>query len=285
MRLNFRKLTTAASVAVVSALAWSGSVQAPPQILGLVASNGPIPLKCDSYYCAAEFTTFCLQQERKGAPRNHVYHAHNGGEGIRILGPKATGEVVEMANGSALEIIAPRGQTVVNMSVPKRMLDKFGVTKVAIEIAPNVSLLPQEKPNDYNAQSEQDIAIATGPLRELGTKLVDQNKAKVAAADVLNRVITLLPEGNRAASTRLRNSVWEKVAASLPKDDVYNGAITDAKQTFDSCHVHSTGKAFTRSTSVTGRNSLSLRNCLTIGHDELISPLNKTYWEAVKFGS
>ncbi|MBH63181.1 MAG: hypothetical protein CL569_12200 [Alphaproteobacteria bacterium] len=146
MRLNFRKLTTAASVAVVSALAWSGSVQAAPQILGLVASNGPIPLKCDSYYCAAEFTTFCLQQERKGPPRNHVYHAHNGGEGIRILGPEATGEVVEMANGSALEIIAPRGQTVVNMSVPKRMLDKFGVTKVAIEIAPNVSLLPQENP-------------------------------------------------------------------------------------------------------------------------------------------
>ena len=30
---------------------------------------------------------------------------------------------------------------------------------------------------------------------------------------------------------------------------------------------------------------MSLRNCLTVGHDALISPLNKVYWEAVKFGS
>ena len=45
MRLTFGKLTAAASVAVVTALTWSGSAQAAPQILGLVASNGPIPLK------------------------------------------------------------------------------------------------------------------------------------------------------------------------------------------------------------------------------------------------
>lgn len=176
-------------------------------ILGLVASNGPIPLKCDTFYCAADFSTFCLQQERKGPSRNQKYHAYNGGEGIRVAGLNSSGDVVEIADESALDIIAPRGQTVVKMSIPKRLLDKFGVTQVAIKIAPDVSLLPEEKPNDYNGQSEQDIAIATGPLRQLGTKVVDQNKAKVAAADVLNRVITLLPPGNRAASTRVRDSV------------------------------------------------------------------------------
>lgn len=285
MRLTFRKLIIAAFVAAGSALAWSGSAQAAPQILGLVASNGPIPLKCNTFYCAADFTTFCLQQERKGPSRNQVYHAHNGGEGIRVLGVKPSGEVAEIANGSALEIIAPRGQTVVNMSFPKRLLDKHGVVRVAIDIGANVSLLPEEKPNDYNRQTEQDIAIATGPLRELGTRVVDQNKAKVAAADVLNRVVTLLPPGNRAASTRVRNSVWDKVAVTLPSDDVYRSAISTAKRTFDNCHVHTEGSAYTRSTSVTGRNSLSLRDCLTVGHDALISPLNKTYWDAVKFGS
>lgn len=285
MRLEFGKLTTAASAAVIAVLAWSGAAQSAPQILGLVASNGPIPLKCDTFYCAADFTTFCLQQERKGPSRNHVYHAYKGGEGIRILGLKSTGEVIEIADGSALDIIAPRGQTVVNMSLPKRLLDKHGVTQVAIDIAPNVSLVPEEKPNDYNKQTEQDIAIATGPLRELGTKVVDQNVAKVAAADVLNRVITLLPPGNRAASKRLRDSVWSKVAASVPQDDAYRSAMETAKQTFDGCHVNSDGSAYTRSTSVTGRNSLSLRNCLTVGHDQLISPLNKTYWDSVKFGS
>ena len=285
MRLTFGKLTAAASVAVVTALTWSGSAQAAPQILGLVASNGPIPLKCDTFYCAADFSTFCLQQERKGPSRDHKYHAYNGGEGIRVVGLNSSGEVVEVADGSVLDIIAPRGQTVVSMSLPKRLLEKLGVTQVAIEIAPNVSLLPEEKPNDYNGQSEQDIAIATGSLRQLGTKVVDQNKAKVAAADVLNRVITLLPPGNRAASTRIRNSVWGKVAASLPQNDDYRSAITTAKEAFDSCHVHSAGSAYARSTSVTGRNSMSLRNCLTVGHDALISPLNKVYWEAVKFGS
>ena len=181
MRLTFGKLTAAASVAVVTALTWSGSAQAAPQILGLVASNGPIPLKCDTFYCAAycaaDFSTFCLQQERKGPSRDHKYHAYNGGEGIRVVGLNSSGEVVEVADGSVLDIIAPRGQTVVSMSLPKRLLEKLGVTQVAIEIAPNVSLLPEEKPNDYNGQSEQDIAIATGPLRQLGTKVVDQNKA------------------------------------------------------------------------------------------------------------
>ena len=285
MRLTFRKLTTAASVAVISALAWSGSAQAAPQILGLVASNGPVPLKCDTFYCAAEFTTFCLQQERKGPPRNHKYQAYNGGEGIRVLGMKSSGEIVELADGSALDILAPRGQTVVTMSLPRRLLEQYGVTQVAIEIGPNVSLLPEEKLNDYNRQTEQDIAIATGPLRELGTKVIDSNASKVAAADVLNRVITLLPLGNRAASKRLRDSVWSKVAVSLPQSEAYQDAITTAQQTFDRCHVYSNGTAYSRSTSVTGRNSLSLRDCLTFGHDALISPLNKKYWDAVKFGS
>ena len=66
------------------------------------------------------------------------------------MGLNSSGEVVEVADGSVLDIIAPRGQTVVSMSLPKRLLEKLGVTQVAIEIAPNVSLLPEEKPNDYN---------------------------------------------------------------------------------------------------------------------------------------
>jgi hypothetical protein len=89
------------------------------------------------------------------------------------VGLNSSGELVEVAHGSVLDIIAPCGRTVVSMSLPKRLLEKLGVTQVAIEIAPNVSLLPEEKPNDYNGQSEQDIAIATGPLRQLGTKVVD----------------------------------------------------------------------------------------------------------------
>ena len=41
----------------------SGSVQAAPQVLGVVASNGPIPLTCDDQG-SKPMSTFCLQQPR-----------------------------------------------------------------------------------------------------------------------------------------------------------------------------------------------------------------------------
>src|SRR5262249_48754508 len=37
---------------------------AAPQVLGLMASNGPVPLRCDERDCSAIVPSFCLQRER-----------------------------------------------------------------------------------------------------------------------------------------------------------------------------------------------------------------------------
>ncbi|MGH6930342.1 MAG: hypothetical protein ACREEV_18635, partial [Dongiaceae bacterium] len=53
----------AAAIAAVLPLG-VGSASAAPQILGIVASNGALPLACDADGCRADLSTFCLQQPR-----------------------------------------------------------------------------------------------------------------------------------------------------------------------------------------------------------------------------
>jgi hypothetical protein len=271
----------AAVLAIVPVVvaAVSAPAVAAPQVLGLVATRSPVPLVCDGVNCSADLSTFCLQQWRRAPHPGQRYVAHAEGAGIHVLGMDAGGAVRDVANGAVLEIEAPRGVTAVTVRVPQRILDRHGVTRIAVSVDANVSLVPVAAPRDPYPQSAEDIAIATGPLRELATRFVDDNVAGVVAADALNRAITLIPRGVSSLSPRLNDRVWAEVAASLPSgDEVHRAGLAAARDAFDRCHDGG-------GSSLTGRNTLSLDECLAKRQQGLIEPLNRGYWDGTKTGS
>ena len=55
-----------------------GQATAATQILGLAATGGPVPLHCEDGRCTAEFSSFCLQRDRKGPGFEAQYRVGDG---------------------------------------------------------------------------------------------------------------------------------------------------------------------------------------------------------------
>jgi hypothetical protein len=243
--------------------------QAAPQILALVASNEPVPLVCRNGECAAEFSAFCLQEARRSPVPGTVYQVH-GGEGIRLVAETPDGGIVSLAAVPDLRVTTARTHTSVRLSVPVETLYKRGYTKVALAVGPGISLVPEAVPGDPKPQTEQDILIATGPLRHLGASIVDEAGVSVAAARLTNRLISTLPERGRA-SDEARDALWSDVLGTAP----HTGGPASASKAFDAyedCRARTDGSIIT------------LRMCLGSAHDKFIGDLNNDYWDAAKFG-
>src|SRR3546814_11252281 len=97
----------AAAVATYAVLAAMPAVAA-PQILGLVASTGPIPLACDDAGCRAELSSFCLQQPRANPAPDTAYQPAAAG-GIFLGGTDLEGAAVRLAAAPSLLFSTARG--------------------------------------------------------------------------------------------------------------------------------------------------------------------------------
>ena len=65
-------LATIALLGMATGLAAPSARAAEPQILGLVASNGPMPMVCDDRDCAVDLSAFCMQERAPGAAAAHA---------------------------------------------------------------------------------------------------------------------------------------------------------------------------------------------------------------------
>lgn len=263
-----RKLLFAVAAALPLGIVPFAGAGAAPQVLALVASNEAVPLICRNGECAAEFSTFCLQPERASPVEGMVYNAV-GGAGIRLVATTRDGATVTLAD-DALRITTARTHTAVRLAVPVEVMHRRGLKTVAAVIGERVSLVPEPYPGDPRPLSEIDIAIATGPLRALGSRLVDEGGETVAAAGLANRLISALPERGRAEPA-VREGLWNAAIGAGPA--AREGAAALAREAYDECRARTMGGMTT------------LRQCLGSAHDHFIGDLNNVYWEAVKTGS
>lgn len=260
-------------VLVIAALAgWPGGANAAYQIMGLMASNGAIPLSCRGAECAAEFSAFCLQPERASPPKGVRYFAA-GGEGIDIVGTTADGRTLRFPAGDHLRIVAQRGHNAVRISISAATLRTLGLEDAAVEVGELVSLLPQPIVGDPNPLTEADIAIATGPLRKLGARLVDHGGDKTVAAALTNDLINALPERGRAAP-EVRDNLWSSLEGRWPRQAATGGGGEIARSAFERCRAKVGGGSF-----------FTMRQCLGSAHDRLLGSRNNEYWRALKTGS
>lgn len=239
-------------------------LRAAPQILALVETAGPTPLVCENGQCSGEFSGFCLQKERPD-PKSGARYRAEGGDLILVV-TDASGAVRRVPAGDYLEIATRRSYTAVRISLPESVIRELGAVSVALEIGERVALVPLAQAGDTDPQTEADIALALGPQRALGEKVLRQSPAESGAVALTNRMLNALPKGRTDDNTR--TGLWERSVA--PYGSAYPAeSVTRAEGIYRRCMEKVEKGEF-----------YSLRDCLEVGHDALMLDLNRKYWEA-----
>jgi hypothetical protein len=240
---------------------------AAPQILGLVASAAPLPMKCENGLCATEASVFCLQKWRM-SPVAGTRYSPAGGEGVQVIAMTEAGDQVVVPD-PVLQISAVRGHSAVRIGVDVEWLYKRKYESVSLKIGQKVSLIPEAWAGDPRPQSKKDVEMALGKLRDLGHKLVDTSGQNVEAAQLLTRIGGKLPRLGRAHDD-IRNAAWQTGIEGVKS--VNAKVLAKAKRKFDRCHE------------VTFGGMTSLRQCLGAQHDIFMGKLNARYWSASEYG-
>ena len=260
------------ALAVFAAAGWPSGAGAAYQMMALIASDGAVPLTCSRGECAAEFSSFCLQPYRASPPRGAQYYVI-GGEGVTIVATTADGRTLSMARTHDLRITALRGHNAVRISVPVATLRTLGLVAVAIEVGEGVSLVPEPIVGDPDPQTERDIAIATGPLRALGSRIVDHGGDATVAARLTNDFINALPERGRV-SPDVRDGLWNDVIRGQSRPAMTPGTEEAMRRGFEHCRAMSAGGSF-----------VTMRQCLGSMHDRFMGEPNSEFWDRLRLGS
>jgi hypothetical protein len=250
----------------------SGAAQAAPQVLALIATNGKVDLVCEGGACSAELTSFCLDIGRFSPAPGTAYHLAEAA-GVRLLGTTADGRSMSLDPRKFLSFESARSHVAVRVFAARSALEARGLHRVGVSIGANVALLPAPEPGDPNPITESEAALSTGPLRTLGSRIVEGNGERVQAARVANRMINLLPPGG-ASGEFGGEALWRRATQAKGADDLSPEARKRARGAFELCRFV-----------VNIGGSSSLRRCLQKQHDRFIDFLNSEYWDAVKTGS
>lgn len=263
--MSNRSVILAAGVALAMGLPAIDAAAA-PQVLGLVASNGvPTELDCSGIACTAHFSSFCLQQNRP-APSHGQAYVVAAGSGVTLVARNAAGETLRVPGEQHLQFTSLIGFTSVQISLPKVMLGELGAVEVAVEVGPSVSLLPAPEAGDTNPQSDDEVALATGPMREAASSIFEQPNPASDAARIASVVINALPSRG-IESAELRDRLWADLQSSPVVAMATPAGLERAGMLFESCRI-----------SVESRSTYSMRNCLELRHADLLAETNHRFW-------
>jgi hypothetical protein len=253
----------------LAALPMTGAGAA-PQALGLLATGEtPVELKCIDGVCSAEFSAFCLQQDRT-VPKNGTAYRQTEGSKLRLVftGPDGAHRAVP---ASGLTIRSVRGFAAVVVSVPEAVMKAAGAERIALSVAEPAVLAPHPIANDRAPQTPGDLVAAAEQLRRVGTAPIDDGSAFSHAFRGMMAMINTLPDEPEA----LGSEGGDTARQVLKRRTMPVEARVFTSEQLDYCEVQAAGAL------VVG----GLRACLQRQHDSLVGSLNRNYWKATKPGS
>jgi hypothetical protein len=241
---------------------------AAPQILGLIASNAPVPLTCEKGTCTAQLSSVCLQEHRPTPPTGTVYRpAKRTHITLTVMG--ADGVLRRVPVEAALSYTSLRQFSAVKVSLPEAMVRRLGHGQVGISVGPMASIIPVAVEGDPNPQSAGEIARYTGALRAAADFAFRRDGDRVNATRVLNQMVNRLPESSDAGIEKvaalLQQSVGKNVTAGTEK--FLKRAVGDCRETLR-----------------TGVMA-NLRSCLSYQHDYLAGEITNNGWKAMRPGT
>jgi hypothetical protein len=258
-----------AGVTVAAFVTGIGTAVAAPQILGIVASNGALPLTCDGQGCHADLSTFCLQQPRANPDLGQRYRLADA-NGVVLVGTRSNGEMVRLPAAPYVTFSSDRGFTSVEVVLPPERLATLGFVAVAVEVERQASLLPETSANDPSPQSQDEIALALGAYRAQGSQFFDDKGEAADAIRLTNRMINALPQHQRQptdADGHLIDLALQSDAAALADP----AGIRLARDYHQSCKVK---------VDVTHHVD-SMLSCLQGTHDRLVANTNVDFWRSL----
>jgi hypothetical protein len=257
-----------AAAALAILLPWSVA-DAAPQVLGLVASNGsPTPLICNGADCSAHLSAFCLQEARD-APSSGTDYAPAAGGTVTLVATMADGRTLRLPGQDYLDFRSLIGFTSVRVSLPQGTLDALDAVAAAVEVGPAVSLLPATLAHDPDPQTAQEIALATGPIRQAASRIFEAPGTASDAARITSLFINALAPGKMEPQA-MRDGLWQAKAAHPTIAGATTDGIAMAQRIYDACRG-----------AVDSRSANSLRSCLELRHAELMGRTNHKFWDSI----
>ena len=242
-----------------------GSLAA-PQILAVLTSEDGVSLACAGGICEADLSTFCLQRARP-APGVGTEYSPAGNKQFTLVVTDASGSERRLPASHYLTFSERRGFTAVSAHMPKGRLAELGAVQARLEIGENASLVPVAVDGDKYPQSPEEIRQATGPLRVLGSRIVDASP-RGKAARVLGTMVNALPREGKEDSTQYEG-LWTKATVTNGGTEANNAGLGQARRAYDQCI-----------SAIKYRATYRLRGCLAIHHDKIMRDLSVKYWNA-----
>lgn len=270
MTIGRKAGTTFAGLLIATATLASAAMAqaAEPQALALVSTGSPVALRCGGGACTAEFTSFCLQQDRFSPHRGTPYEIVADSD-IRLIGMAPDGQGVALDPRQYLRITSARTHLAVQLSVDQAVLDERGLDSVAVMVGDNAALVPQADPATLAQRGPSEAALLRETLRPLGTLIVDRDPVRMGAARITSRMINSAAEGAPVDPTVWQRSLDAAHAASLPGE-----AIGMARKSYNFCVFAARNRVLS-----------SFKRCLQEEHDGMLRFLNSEFWGAVRTGS
>jgi hypothetical protein len=258
---------TLSTLDAIMAFAISGPAVAAPQILALLPTAEPLPLICEKDVCRVEVASMCLQEHRK-APNS--YQTYYPGEGTRLTLAVQTrsGELKKADVTGAVTLHAVRGFVAVSVGLPQHVVRDLGDGPARLSVAPLASAIPEPIAGDPNPLTKQEIANATGLLREIARATVGADTDRLTFSQALDMAVNELPYDQSVSTAHVVRLV-EKIGRR------HSGpAAKRATRLLSQCQMEElTGLA------------PDVRSCVQARKDGALSELTKKVWEATKPGS
>jgi hypothetical protein len=253
---------------IFSGLAVIRPAAAEPQILGVIATTAPIPLRCEEGECVANLATFYLEPERAQPVPGDVYRSADDGN-IGITRLDANGRHVEV--GVPVRYFSDYYFTSVQAAVSEKALgaDKGGLFFISAK--PGAALLPRSSATDADSHTPDEIARALGSARKLAAAYFESGDANVEGAQLINRAVSALPRYARVDEAS-REKAWQSAMRSTGPLSAKGIATGSGK--FTLCL-----------TSVKLGVYYNMRSCLRTNNRQLLGQRNAEFWRVLKPGS
>lgn len=256
----------AAAIALLAVAATPA--ESAPQALGIVASNGvATPLICDGKgECSARVSAFCLQEARDAPSQGTAYRLADT-TAMTLLVTRADGSSFRLPANGYLRIESQLGFTAVKVSLPQSIAIALDAAALAVEVAPNASLLPIESPGDPDPLSDDEIALATGPMRALAAAIFEVPGPATDAARVASLMINALPASPVEDPVAVEQ-IWQATVNDDVRSALTPEGVVAAEELYEGCQL-----------AVASHTRLSMRECFALRHADLMLENNRRFWQ------
>lgn len=262
--------TKIALTALLLAFGSIQTVQAAPQLLGVVASSSPLRLHCEGDTCRTEISTICLQAHRDTPERYQAYMAQDQSAfSLKVVNANKDEINIPLSEGTFTSI---RGYTAVEVAVDVAALRAQGLEPVSLIIAKDGMLIPVVAINDPDPIAQDEILHAMASLKPAAENVFKTHSPEYEAIRLVNRLLNETPMKGRMAKAD-REQLWDNTFGETARESSGVGASRAADITGYCQYRTKQGKFF------------SVRRCLEQRLDGMLMDINTEYWRAVQPGS